>query len=65
MCGIIGIVAQTPVNQAIYDGLTVLQHRGQDAAGMVTADNGRLFMRKDNGMVRDVFGQQHMERLLY
>ena len=63
MCGIIGIVAQTPVNQAIYDGLTVLQHRGQDAAGMVTADNGRLFMRKDNGMVRDVFGQQHMERL--
>ena len=63
MCGIIGIVAQSAVNQSIYDGLTVLQHRGQDATGMVTADNGRLFMRKDNGMVRDVFSQRHMERL--
>ncbi|WP_372715761.1 amidophosphoribosyltransferase [Immundisolibacter sp.] len=63
MCGIIGIVAQTAVNQALYDGLTVLQHRGQDSAGMVTAEHGRLYMRKQNGMVRDVFGQQHMERL--
>ena len=63
MCGIIGIVAQAAVNQTIYDGLTVLQHRGQDATGMVTADSGRRYMRKENGMVRDVFAQQHMERL--
>ena len=55
MCGIIGIVAKSAVNQALYDGLTVLQHRGQDAAGIVTSDNGRLYMRKDNGLVRDVF----------
>ncbi|MDH5328238.1 MAG: amidophosphoribosyltransferase [Gammaproteobacteria bacterium] len=63
MCGIIGIVAKEPVNQALYDGLTVLQHRGQDAAGIVTCDDGRLFLRKDNGLVRDVFGTEHMLRL--
>ena len=50
MCGIIGIFARSPVNQALYEGLTVLQHRGQDAAGIVTCDNDRLFMRKDNGL---------------
>ena len=55
MCGIIGIFARSPVNQALYDGLTVLQHRGQDAAGIVTCDENRLYMRKDNGLVRDVF----------
>ena len=49
MCGIVGIVAHSPVNQAIYDGLTVLQHRGQDAAGIITCDGGRLHLRKDNG----------------
>jgi amidophosphoribosyltransferase len=63
MCGIIGIVAKTPVNQAIYDGLTVLQHRGQDAAGMVTCDGNKLYLRKDNGLVRDVFHTRHMLNL--
>jgi amidophosphoribosyltransferase len=63
MCGIVGIVAKNYVNQAIYDALTVLQHRGQDAAGMVTYENGRLFLRKDNGMVRDVFHTRHMLNL--
>jgi len=63
MCGIVGIVAKNPVNQAIFDALTVLQHRGQDAAGMVTYDRGRLYLRKDNGMVRDVFHTRHMLNL--
>lgn len=63
MCGIIGVVARGPVNQALYDGLTVLQHRGQDAAGIMTFDKGRLFLRKDNGLVRDVFRQDHMLQL--
>lgn len=60
MCGIIGIVAKEEVNQALYDGLTVLQHRGQDAAGIVTWDNGRLYLRKDKGLVKDVFHTHHM-----
>ena len=63
MCGIVGIVGQSPVNQQIYDALTVLQHRGQDAAGIMTCDEGELFMRKQNGLVRDVFQQRHMLRL--
>ena len=63
MCGIIGIVGQEPVNQAIYDGLTVLQHRGQDAAGIMTDDGGRLRVRKSNGLVKDVFQERHMLRL--
>ncbi len=63
MCGIIGIVGKTPVNQALYDGLTVLQHRGQDAAGIITSHNGKLFMRKENGLVRDVFHTRHMRNL--
>ncbi len=63
MCGIIGIVAKNPVNQAIYDGLTVLQHRGQDAAGMVTCEESKLYLRKDNGLVRDVFHTRHMLNL--
>ncbi len=63
MCGIIGIVAQGRVNQALYDGLTVLQHRGQDAAGIMTCDGDRLYLRKDNGLVRDVFHTRHMLRL--
>ncbi len=63
MCGIVGIFAYRPVNQALYDGLTVLQHRGQDAAGIVTCEDDRLFMRKDNGLVRDVFHTRHMLRL--
>src|SRR5690554_3404874 len=63
MCGIVGIVGQEPVNQSLYDALTVLQHRGQDAAGIVTEENGRLHTRKGNGLVRDVFEQHHMLRL--
>ncbi len=60
MCGIIGILAKSQVNQALYDGLTVLQHRGQDAAGILTSDGSRVYLRKDNGLVRDVFHQRHM-----
>jgi len=63
MCGIIGIVAKNVVNQMLYDGLTVLQHRGQDAAGIVTCDDGQLYLRKNNGLVRDVFRTSHMLRL--
>ncbi|MHB1942193.1 MAG: amidophosphoribosyltransferase [Acidiferrobacteraceae bacterium] len=60
MCGIIGVLASSPVNQAIYDGLTVLQHRGQDAAGIITSEGSRVHLRKDNGLVRDVFLAHHM-----
>src|SRR5690606_36449868 len=63
MCGIVGIVGHEPVAHALYDALTVLQHRGQDAAGIVTEENGRLHTRKGNGLVRDVFEQHHMLRL--
>jgi amidophosphoribosyltransferase len=63
MCGIVGIVGQAPVNQAIYDALTVLQHRGQDAAGIITEENGRLHIRKRNGLVRDVFQKRHILEL--
>lgn len=63
MCGIVGIVGKDPVNQALYDGLTMLQHRGQDAAGIMTVDNGTLRLRKANGLVRDVFHTRHMHRL--
>lgn len=60
MCGIVGIVGHTPANQQIYDALTVLQHRGQDAAGIMTYHDGELFLRKQTGLVRDVFQQRHM-----
>ena len=63
MCGIAGIVGTEAVNQRLYDALTVLQHRGQDAAGIVTASEGLLAMRKGSGLVRDVFGQQDMLEL--
>jgi len=64
MCGIVGIVSKRPVNQDIYDALTVLQHRGQDAAGIMTSDeNNRLHLRKDNGLVSDVFHTRHMLKL--
>jgi amidophosphoribosyltransferase len=63
MCGIVGIVGKTSVNQAIYDGLTVLQHRGQDAAGIMTIDNNTFRLRKANGLVRDIFHTRHMKRL--
>lgn len=64
MCGIVGIAGGQPVNQEIYDALTVLQHRGQDAAGMVTSDGSRLHLRKASGLVRDVFQQRHIDRLV-
>jgi len=63
MCGIVGIVGKSPVNQTIYDALTVLQHRGQDAAGIVTWGDDGLKVRKSNGLVRDVFRQRHMLEL--
>ncbi|GLT14167.1 amidophosphoribosyltransferase [Vibrio algivorus] len=63
MCGIVGIVGVTPVNQSIYDALTVLQHRGQDAAGIITIDSNRFRLRKANGLVKDVFEIKHMKRL--
>lgn len=63
MCGLVGIVAKANVNQDIYDALTVLQHRGQDAAGIVTCHAGKLNLRKGNGLVRDVFHTRHMQRL--
>jgi amidophosphoribosyltransferase len=63
MCGIVGIVGHSPVNQQIYDALTVLQHRGQDAAGIMTYQDGELFMRKKTGLVRDVFQENHMLKL--
>ncbi|HFD13577.1 MAG TPA: amidophosphoribosyltransferase [Crenotrichaceae bacterium] len=65
MCGIVGIVAHQTVNQALYDALTVLQHRGQDAAGIVTCgEHGRFYLRKDKGLVRDVFQKRHMVTLV-
>ncbi|MBP6053938.1 MAG: class II glutamine amidotransferase, partial [Pseudomonadales bacterium] len=63
MCGIAGIVGASSVNQQLYDALTVLQHRGQDAAGIITCDRGVFKQRKGNGLVRDVFRTEHMERL--
>ncbi|WP_318495640.1 amidophosphoribosyltransferase [Photobacterium leiognathi] len=63
MCGIVGIVGSTSVNQSIYDALTVLQHRGQDAAGICTLESNRFRLRKANGLVRDVFEAKHMQRL--
>ena len=63
MCGVVGIVSSSPVNQALYDALTVMQHRGQDAAGIVTWGKDGLCRRKSNGLVRDVFRHRHMMRL--
>ncbi|MGC1457473.1 MAG: amidophosphoribosyltransferase [Steroidobacteraceae bacterium] len=63
MCGIVGIVGTSPVNQRLYDALTVLQHRGQDAAGIATAAGGALFIRKGSGLVRDAFQQHDMLEL--
>ncbi len=63
MCGIIGIVGKSEVASALYDGLTVLQHRGQDAAGIATVDGARLRLHKGNGLVRDVFQREDMFKL--
>src|SRR5690606_37176774 len=64
MCGIVGIVSTSNVNQLLYDALTVLQHRGQDAADIVTLQDNQVFLRQDNDMVRDVFPTRHMRRLV-
>ncbi len=63
MCGVLGIVGSSPVNHRLYDGLTLLQHRGQDAAGIATVHDGKLILRKGAGLVRDVFSAEHMARL--
>jgi len=63
MCGIFGVVSDAPVNQLIYDGLLLLQHRGQDAAGIVTQMGHKFFMHKAKGMVRDVFRTRNMRAL--
>jgi len=63
MCGLVGVVVNKDAGVCLYDTLTVLQHRGQDAAGIMTSDNGKLNLRKDNGLVKDVFRTRHMRRL--
>ncbi len=62
MCGVVGIVGGTPINQDLYDALLILQHRGQDAAGMAISDGDRLALRKANGLVTEVFQERHMLR---
>lgn len=64
MCGVFGLVAHQPVNQLLYDGLQMLQHRGQDAAGIVTAEGNMFHMHKGKGMVRDVFRTRNMRDLV-
>ena len=64
MCGIVGIVGKSDVNLQLYDALTMLQHRGQDAAGITTCHNGKFAQQKANGLVRDVFRTRHMQRLI-
>ena len=63
MGGILGVVATSPVNQLLYDGLMVLQHRGQDAAGIATGENDTFHMHKGSGLVRDVFRTRNMRAL--
>lgn len=63
MCGIVGVLGQGNVNQDIYDALTIVQHRGQDAAGIMTSNQNRIFLRKSNGLVRDAIREPHMKRL--
>ncbi len=63
MCGIIGTVASSPVCQDIYDALTIIQHRGQDAAGIVTSDGNRIFLQKANGLVREALQKTDLQRL--
>ena len=63
MCGIVGVISKAPVNQLIYDSLLLLQHRGQDAAGIVTMQGHKCFMHKARGMVRDVFRTRNMRAL--
>lgn len=64
MCGVLGLVSHEPVNQMLYDGLQMLQHRGQDAAGIVTAEGNIFHMHKGKGMVREVFRTRNMRDLV-
>jgi len=64
MCGVVGIFGRGPVKQKLYDSLTLLQHRGQDAAGIVTCDGNKFYLRKNNGLASDVFRAEHMAQLL-
>lgn len=64
MCGIVGMMGANAVNQDLYDALTILQHRGQDAAGILTSNTRQVFLRKDNGLVRDVIQEPHMKTLI-
>ena len=63
MCGVVGVVSKSEVSPMIYDALTVLQHRGQDASGIATFDKNKFHLRKQLGLVRDVFRDQHMLQL--
>ena len=63
MCGIVGLISKAPVNQLIYDALLLLQHRGQDAAGIATLNGSQINLHKGNGLVRDVFEPRHMANL--
>jgi glutamine phosphoribosylpyrophosphate amidotransferase len=63
MCGIVGVISQAPANQLVYDALLLLQHRGQDAAGIVTMQGTKCFMHKARGMVRDIFRTRNMRAL--
>ena len=63
MCGIVGVVGRSSVGLELYEGLSMMQHRGQDAAGIVTCAGDRLTLRKANGLVRDVFDQSHISAL--
>ena len=65
MCGIVGVVSHGPVNQIIYDALLLLQHRGQDAAGIATSHGSAFSMHKANGLVRDVFRTRNMLSLIH
>ena len=63
MCGVVGLVSKNEVSPSIYEALTVIQHRGQDAAGIATLEEGRLHTRKQIGLVRDVFREKHINEL--
>lgn len=63
MCGIVGVIGRGPVNQLLYDSLLLLQHRGQDAAGIATSNGNHFNMYKAHGLVRDVFRTRNMRSL--